>query len=402
MVSMASSAGPQSADTSWVAPTSLRGARLTALLIFTQIPNVLAYTIALPLLAGMAHELAHDPGSAYLAKLVSGILGPAMTVGALLGGWLASKYDRRPLIIGIGVIYLLAAIAPAFLSSLGLIVATRFAVGLASCALYTIGTTMVGDYLPEEKRAGTLGMLSALNMVTSVASLPVAGWIGTGGWRLPFLLYLMATPVVLLALPSSLPIPVRTATQVGGRATGGIFGGAPFGLLFLALAVGIILAVPGIYISFHLATFGLGKTSTVGMLMMINSAIAAGTSAMFGRIWRASPKLLFCLAFSTMGVGLVLLALASGYALVVPAMVLMGTGMGLMAPCVMAKVVDTIGEENRGKVVGIAMGITSIAPLLAVTAFEPLLPMIGTLGLMLGIGVFSLAMFVWFAVQRQR
>jgi MFS family permease len=349
----------------------------------------------------MAHDLAHDPGSAYLAKLVSGILGPAMTVGALLGGWLAGKYDRRPLIIGLGVIYLLAAIAPVILSNLGLIVATRFVVGLAACALFTIGTTMVGDYLPEEKRAGTLGMLSALNMVTSVLSLPVAGWIGTGGWRLPFLLYLMAAPVVLLALPSALPAPAGSAAHADRKATGGIFGGAPFGLLFLALVVGIILAVPGIYISFHLATFGLGKTSTVGMLMMINSLVAAGTSALFGRVWRISPKLLFCLAFSTMGVGLVVLAYASGFAMVVPAMFLMGSGMGLMAPCVMAKVVDTIGEANRGKVVGVAMGITSIAPLLALTAFEPLLPAIGTRGLMLGIGLLSLAMFAWFAARRR-
>jgi MFS family permease len=324
-----------------------------------------------------------------------------MTVGALLGGWLASKYDRRPLIVGIGALYLLAAIAPAFLSSLGLIVATRFVVGLASCALFTIGTTMVGDYLPEEKRAGTLGMLSALNMVTSLLSLPVAGWIGTGGWRLPFLLYLMAAPVVLLALPSALPAPARSATHGEHSTTGGIFGGAPFGLLFLALAVGIILAVPGIYVSFHLATFGLGKTSTVGMLMMINSALAAGTSALFGRVWRISPRLLFCLAFSTMGLGLVVFAYASGLASVLPAILLMGTGMGLMAPCVMARVVDTIGEANRGKVVGVAMGITSIAPLLALTAFEPLLPVIGTRGLMLGIGLLSLAMFGWFALQRR-
>ena len=37
--------------------------------------------------------------------------------------------------------------------------------------------TMVGDYLPEDKRAGTIGMLSALNMVTALVSMPAAGFV---------------------------------------------------------------------------------------------------------------------------------------------------------------------------------------------------------------------------------
>jgi MFS family permease len=379
------------------------GFRFTALLIFTQLPNVLAYTIALPLLAGMARELAHDPASAYLVKLVSGVLGPAMAVGALLAGWLADKFDRRWLLMAIGTLYLASAVAPAFLGNLELIVGSRFLTGLTASALMTIGLIMVGDYLPEDKRAGTLGMLSALNMVASLLSLPAAGFVGNGGWRLPFLLYLAAVPVVLLASPSALPVPERNAPTDAARNDGAPwYRSLPYALFFLALAVGTILTIPGIYVSFHLETVGLGKTSTVGLLMMMNSTIAAGTSALFGRVWRRSPRLVFVLGFSTMGVGLVLLAYASGFAVAIPALLLMGGGMGLLAPSVIARVVDTVEEARRGKVVGVIQSTLSVAPLVVLSALEPLLPMIGTRGIMSLVGLLSLGYFAGFAVLRRR
>ena len=172
-----------------VALTAMSPLRLTALLIFTQLPGVLGYTIALPLLAQMAGDLVREPSSAYLAKLVAGILGPAMAIGSLLAGFLADRFDRRWLLIGFGALYLLFAVAPAFLDTLEMIVVTRFVVGFAAAALMAIGLTMAGDYLPENKRASTIGLLSAFNMLASLGSLPLSGYVGEAGWRAPFLLY---------------------------------------------------------------------------------------------------------------------------------------------------------------------------------------------------------------------
>jgi MFS family permease len=382
-------------------PQAIGGAPFMGLLIFTQLPSVFAYTIPLPLLAGMDQELAHDATGQYLAKMVLGVMGPSMAVGAPLGGWLADKFDRRWLLMAIGALYVLSGMAPAFLDSLEAIVAARFCTGLAAAALLAIGLTMVGDYLPEAKRAGTIGMLSALNMVASLLSLPVAGFVGDAGWREPFFLYLLAVPVVLLAGRRALPVPAKPAAGTAdGDGRRRWYAGVPAWLVLLALSVGVILTIPGIYVSFHLSTVGLGKTSTVGLLMMLNSMIAAVFSALFGRAWRYSSRMVFCIGFSTMGLGLVLLAYAGGYLVAVPALLLMGAGMGWLAPCVQAWVVDTIDERHRGKVVGAIQGILSIAPLLGVTALEPLMPVIGTRGVMLAVGVLSAIFFLGFAVPR--
>jgi MFS family permease len=401
--SAADGAAPFPSDKGQTASSmTIADARFIALLIFTQLPNVLSFTIALPLLAGMARELAHDAGSGYLVKLVSGVLGPSMAIGALLAGWLADKTDRRWLLMGIGTLYVFVSVAPAVLGSLELIVAARFFTGMTASALMAIGLAMVADYLPEHRRAGTLGMLSALNMVASLLSLPAAGFVGNSGWRLPFLLYLLAAPVVFLASLRALPVPERhapvTTTEGGG---GRRFAALPGWLFVLALAVGTILTIPGIYVSFHLTSVGLGKTSTIGLLMMMNSMMAAGTSALFGRGWRRSPRLVFCLGFSAMGVGLIMLAYAAGFAIAVPALLLMGAGMGLLAPSVMAQVVDTVEEGRRTKVVGVIQGTLSVAPLLVLTGLEPLLPLIGTRGVMLLVGILALTLFARYALLRR-
>jgi len=378
------------------------GARFTALLIFTQLPGVLAYTIPIPLLAEMGKELAHDATSAFLVKMIAGAIGPAMAVGALGGGWLADKFDRRWLVMGLGVLYLLSALTPYALDNLDIIIATRICVGAAAGALMAIGLTMVGDYLPEHKRGGTIGMLSALNMVTSLVSLPAAGFVGDGGWRPAFLLYLAIVPLIVLASPSRLPAPakrVTAAVEVSVRKWWNL--DLPWGLVLLSLAVGIILTIPGIYVSFHLASVGLGKTSTVAMLMMGNSLMAAIFSAMFGRaIARFSWKVIFSVAFSTMGLGLVMFAYAATIWLAIPALLLMGVGMGWLAPGIPALAIASVGEGRRGTVVGAVQGAAAAAPLLGISLLEPLTPIIGTLGIMLIVGVLSTALFVGYAVSR--
>jgi MFS family permease len=281
---------------------------------------------------------------------------------------------------------------------LDVIVGTRLCVGLAAGALMAIGVTMVGDYLPEHKRAGTIGMLSALNMVTSLVSLPAAGFVGEEGWRPAFLLYLAIVPVIVLASPSRLPAPrkpFKSATARAGRQWWRL--DLPWGLLALALAIGIILTIPGIYVSFHLATIGLGKTSTVAVMMMGNSLLAAVFSSIFGKATRRySWKLIFCIAFSTMGIGLIMLAFAHGIWVAIPALLLMGAGMGWLAPGIMAKAVDSVEEGRRGTVVGAVQGASAVAPLVGLSLLEPL--QIGTTGVMLLVGLLSVALFLGYAL----
>jgi len=374
--------------------------RLIALLIFTQIPAVLGYTIALPILAEMANELAHDAASGYLVKMISGILGPAMAVGSLLAGIMADRYDRRMLLVIMSAVFLAAGVVPALTSNLTLIVASRALLGFTAAALAAVGYTMAGDYLPEDRRAKVIGMLSACGLVGSLLSMFVAGNVASAmGWRPAFFLYLVAAPVLVLALPSELPRPERVVAEGAAGSGRPWYAGLPWGLLLIALGAGTILAVPGIYASFHLASVGFGKPTTVAYVMMLNSFSGVVCSALFGQMLeKTSQRVVFVGAFGLMGLGLVVYAFAHGLAPVLLAMVLMGGTLGVIAPGMPALAVDKAAEGERGKVVGAVQGIGAAAPLIGVTTLEPLLPVIGTGGVMLAVGALSFLLAAVFAV----
>ncbi len=123
-------------------------------------------------------------------------------------------------------------------------------------------------------------------------------------------------------------------------------------------------------------------------------------SALFGRFWRISSRTVFGAGFSALAVGLVMLAYATGYGLALAAQLIMGIGMGLLAPSIMAEVVDTVDQERRGKIIGIVQGIAAVAPMIGITLFEPLLPAMGTKGAMLIIGAISAGFCLIYGIRR--
>jgi len=382
------------------------GAILLLLLISTQAPSVLAFTVPVPLLAAIAAELAHGAGGEYLVKLISGILGPAMAIGAPIGGLMADRLDRRWVLMGFGLVFALAGTAPMALDNLEAIVATRFLAGFSAAAMMATGLAMVGDYLPEEKRAGTIGLLSALNMGFSLLLLPVAGFLGDSSWRLPFALYLIGTLGIALAARQSLPAPAKAPVAIvqpgAAAARKGWLPDLPWGLLLLAFITGVLLTILAIYVSFHLATIGLGKMSTISLMMMINSAVATVFSGIYGRARkRISTGAVFIVGFGAMAMGNIILALAPSLLVVILAMLFNGVGMGWLTPNVLALAVDSVEEGQRGKVVGAIHGTMSVAPLIGLTVLEPAVPIIGTKGVFLLLGSLSAVLFVYFLVRRK-
>ncbi len=112
----------------------------------------------------------------------------------------------------------------------------------------------------------------------------------------------------------------------------------------------------------------------------------------------------FVVAFATMGLGLGVLAFAGNATLAVPALMVSGIGMGWLVPNFMATLTDAVADADRGRIIGVVQGAMTIAPLIGLSLLEPLLPRIGTAGVLAGIALLSLVYAVWYAafVRRPR
>jgi MFS family permease len=345
----------------------------------------LAFTVVAPMLSRMSLELAHGPVDAYMVKMVSGVLGPAMVLGAAGAGFLADKIDRRWAMVGASLLFALAGAAPFALSSLPLILVARFLTGVAAVSMATIGATMVGVYVEEDHRPGWMGALASVAMISAVVSLPLAGWLADKGWRWPFLMYLPAILVAGLALVAmKRPEAQAEIAQAPQPRASAVSGKYPIALILLALVVGIVINVPGIYISFYLRNLGVASAAAVGVILMLNALAAAGFSAAFGRVRRkVSARVVFYYGFAAMAVGIGALALAPTYPIAVAALLVMGVGMGWLTPNMMSSVVEAVDEHHRGRALGAMNSAQSIAPALGVSLLEPLVGRIGIPGVLL-------------------
>lgn len=373
---------------------------LRATILLASVPVALAYAIVSPILAKMSDELAHDATDAYFVKMILGVIGMAMVVGAPIAGLLADKLGRRPLLVGSGLLFAVAGVAPFVLHSLPAILFTRFLVGIAGVAFATGGVTMVGDYFDDSDRPRWMGALLATSMVASLAAVPLAGLMGDSGWRWPFLLYLLGVPIAIVAWlgMSSAPVHAFRATLSASRS--GNQRHFPIELALLGLLAGILMYLPAIYIPFQLRDLGMQNPSSVAVGLTLNLLVGAVVSSQFG--WarrRFSSRALFCFSFGAMAAGVGALALAPSYALAFGGLFIMGLGGAWLYPNLLTLTIASVDETHRGRTVGWVRAAQSIAPALGVTAFQPLVIRLGVVSALLLIAGIAALMLVGMAAR---
>jgi predicted MFS family arabinose efflux permease len=120
-------------------------------------------------------------------------------VFAVLMGFIAVRFNFRPLMLaGVGLI-LVSTIGSYFSPSLLSLVIFSSLEGGGTIMVGATGMSMVGHYIPFEKKAKMISYLIAVAMVVSLIGAPVVNAISSfGGWRLSYLLF--AAPIAATGL----------------------------------------------------------------------------------------------------------------------------------------------------------------------------------------------------------
>jgi SHS family lactate transporter-like MFS transporter len=152
----------------------------------------------------------HAIGSDFRVSLTAVSFGITLTLamrplGALLFGWLAEKYGRRPILMANVLSFALIELASAFAPNLAVLLALRAVFGLAMGGEWGVGAALAFETLPAQGRGFFSGLLQEGYVLGFLLAAAVSRlFFATVGWRGLF---------IIGALPALLVLYIRIGVE---------------------------------------------------------------------------------------------------------------------------------------------------------------------------------------------
>lgn len=256
-------------------------------------------------IVGLIPTIAADLGVALpSAGLLVSLYALAVAIGAPVLTALTGTVPRRPLLIGLLLLFTIGNLCAWLSPGYGALVAARILTGLAHGVFFSVGTVIATSLVSKDKAAGAIATMFGGMTVAFVTGVPLGTWIGqTFGWRATFLVVAafgaVALAGALLFVPRNLagasPAPLLRQVRVllqprlllvyAMTAVG--YGGSLIAFTFLAPilqdisgfepnAVGVVLLAYGISVAVGNAWGGrlADRNGPVGALKTIFAALA--------------------------------------------------------------------------------------------------------------------------------
>ena len=326
---------------------------------------------------------------------------PALAV-AITGmgiGYLADRFGKMKVFVASLVIFTVAGLSGFFLNTLETILAGRFILGIGIAGISTATTALTAEYYSGAERVKVISYQSAAMGIGVLFLETSGGSLADMGWQEPFLIYLIGVPILLLALfsvrePSkvyrgeSVMPPVEIPNKRRKVAL-------CYVMIFLALFLMFILPTN---LPYHMTDLGYNLT-VCGLMLGVLGVTQAAFSLLYARSSnKLNDKNAYLVALTLIGLAYCLLNFSSILAIFV-AMVLVGTGMGLITMTVIGSLSHYSQAGGSGKVMGgysVAMNLGTFSSSIAIA---PVIVAAGTYFLtFIYIGILVLAICAVFAV----
>jgi MFS family permease len=322
--------------------------------------TIIATTVIAASLPYMAEAYASASDSRFLVNIALTL--PALSV-ALFGpvaGMVIDRWGRKRLFVAAMILYGVSGTAGSYLPSLSAILISRFILGISVAAITTCATALIADYASERKLGSLMGRQSLFKALGNVVFVSLGGVLAGHHWRLPFLLYavsLLILPGVVFSIsepPSTHRSPSPTGSPTPPPTSADTI---PIARTFFVYSLGFInmvvyFMVP-VYLPFHLRSFPNNSSAKLGGLLSLVGLSWGISSSLYHRVRRSlSFEQIMIVALGCMGVSDLLLGLASGYSLVIPALVIAGIGLGAIVPNLNAWLLSFTPPARKGRALG--------------------------------------------------
>ncbi|MBY0146251.1 MFS transporter [Neobacillus niacini] len=148
------------------------------------------------------------------AGLTVSLYALGITLGAPILTSLTSSMSRKSLLLWIMVIFILGNGLAASATNIGVLLAARVISSLAHGIFMSIGSTIAADLVPEDRRASAISIMFTGLTVATVTGVPFGTFIGQQfGWRMAFILIIVAGVLALISNSILVPAALRKGTK---------------------------------------------------------------------------------------------------------------------------------------------------------------------------------------------
>lgn len=296
----------------------------------------------------------HIDNADLLVKFILTSTSIGVAIGAPLTGYIMDRSGRRKLLIISLILYGISGSSGFVLNSLYAILAFRFLLGIAVSGIMTAAIALIADYYEGEFRSTMMGYSGAFVSFGGMISVFLGGVLAEFGWRVPFLLYL-PTFVLLLAVFLYINEPDTSRQSIADKII------YPMKVMLFAYGITFIIQLSFYFIVLQMPFFMVQKIGSspteIGLAIAISNVLGGSLSMKFNKIQdKLDSKLFYAIIFSTMGIGILIVGLSTGYLHFVIGLMIMGIGLGLSMPLINLWLIIRIPSNARGKIIG---GLTS-------------------------------------------
>ena len=363
--------------------------------------TVMAGSIIAPVINLMGDCLGVNPGAARLIVTTHGIV--IAVVSPLLGLIIDRAGVRKPFILGL-ILYGLAGASGLLATEYWMVIASRVLLGIGVASIFTANTVIILNLYEGSRRNKVMGWRGSGNSVGGVIWPLLGGYLGTLSWHLPFAAYLVGLPLALFAF-FIIPETRKAATQPAGdtaaerESVWSLLRHSPvllfvYGLQFL---MNVLLYAIVVFLPYFLEEFGITNTFYVGLFLSVTTLSGGVASFMYGKIRaRLSYRAIVLIAFALWTAGFTTISQAPVVWMVGIAVMLFGTGLGILMPAIPVWAGELVPASFRGRISSYVATFGYVGQFLSPVILSPVAASLGLNSLFLAEGMACALFFLLF------
>lgn len=135
-----------------------------------------------------------------------GLYALALAIGTPICVLFLSRYPKKPVLLALITVFLLANIAAACAANYNMLLAARMVTAVAHGSFFAIGATVAAHLAPQGQDSRAIAIMFAGLTVAMVVGVPLGSVIGNmAGWQWPFIAVALLSAVSLIASYRALP-----------------------------------------------------------------------------------------------------------------------------------------------------------------------------------------------------